>query len=194
MPTLKHPFQTDPNKPPELQPPVPFTQGLIEVYTGDGKGKSTCAFGVALRAVGHGLRVYCGLFMKGAQEYGEFNSARYLPGVVLERHGTDRLVDFKNVTDQDRAEATAALDSARGAMLSGDFHVVILDEINVAVRWKLLDAEQLFDFVAQKPPAVELHPDRPLRASAAHRDGRLGDRDGAGETPIREGHPQPPGH
>ena len=68
---IKHPFQSDPEKPPELQAPVPFEHGLVSVYYGNGKGKTSSAIGVAVRAAGHGLRVLFLQFMKGDERYGE---------------------------------------------------------------------------------------------------------------------------
>jgi cob(I)alamin adenosyltransferase len=153
---MRHPFQEDPDRPPTLQPPVSFTQGLVQIYTGNGKGKSTAAMGLALRAVGHGLRVYAALFLKGDMRYGEFEAVKHLPNVTLARFGPDYLVDMLNVKEEEKALARQALDQARAAMLSGNYDLVILDEINVAVAWKLLDVEAVASLIQERPAAVEL--------------------------------------
>src|SRR5712692_2093504 len=98
----KHPFQPDSSRPPELQDPSFFRLGLVHVITGNGKGKTTAAFGLGLRAVGHGLRVYAAQFMKGDQRYGEFLSVQYLPNFRLERFGTGGLVDMNSPSEADR--------------------------------------------------------------------------------------------
>lgn len=154
--TIRHPFQTDPAKPPALQDPAPFDMGLVQVITGGGKGKTTAAFGLGLRAVGHGLRVHAIQFMKGDTRYGEFTSVQYLPNFTLERFGSGGLVDMNNPSDHDRAEARRGLQAARDAMRSGSYEVVILDEINVAVSWKLVPVEEVLDLIRDKPADVEL--------------------------------------
>lgn len=151
-----HPFQPDASKPPILQDPSFFTLGLVHVITGNGKGKTTAAFGLGLRAVGHGLRVYAVQFMKGDQRYGEFLSVGYLPNFHLERFGTGGLVDMNNPSEEDKAQAQRGLTAARRAMLSADYDVIILDEINVAASWKLIAVEDVLELVRAKPPAVEL--------------------------------------
>lgn len=153
---MKHPFQEDPHAPPVLQPPQPFSQGLVQIYTGSGKGKSTAAMGLALRAVGHGLRVYAALFLKGDTRYGEFEAAKFLPNFTLARFGPGHLVDMLNVKDEERAAAQEAFAESRQALLSGKYDVVILDEINVAVAWKLIDVEQVLALIQERPPNVEL--------------------------------------
>ncbi|HEY8477529.1 MAG TPA: cob(I)yrinic acid a,c-diamide adenosyltransferase [Chloroflexota bacterium] len=156
MGTFKHPFQEDPEKPPVLQPPQPFTQGLVEVYTGDGKGKTTAAFGVALRAIGRGLRVHAILFMKGDADYGEFAVDGLLPNFTIERFGAPGLMDMNNPRPEDIAEARRALARAREVLESGTCDILILDEINVAVSWKLLSVDDVLDLIAKKPANVEL--------------------------------------
>src|SRR5437667_5661588 len=152
----RHPFQTDPSGPPELQDPAFFTQGLVHVITGNGKGKTTAAFGLGLRAVGHGLRVHAVQFMKGDQRYGEFLAIQSLPGFTMERFGTGGLIDMHQPSEADKAEAARGLARAREAMLSGAYDVLILDEINVAVSWKLIPLDDLLALLRDKPKAVEL--------------------------------------
>ncbi|HEY3118011.1 MAG TPA: cob(I)yrinic acid a,c-diamide adenosyltransferase [Chloroflexota bacterium] len=151
-----HPYQPDPAGPPILQDPGRFPLGLVHVITGNGKGKTTAAFGLGLRAVGHGLRVHAIQFMKGDQRYGEFLAIQSLPGFTMERFGTGGLIDMHQPSEADKVEAARGLARAREAMLSGDYDVLILDEINVAVSWKVLPLNDLVALIADKPEAVEL--------------------------------------
>ncbi len=152
----RHPFQSDPSGPPELQDPSFFTLGLVHVITGNGKGKTSAAFGMGLRAVGHGLRVYAAQFMKGDERYGEFLSVQYLPNFKLERFGAGGLIDMHDPAEADKTEAARGIAAARNAMLSGDYDVIILDEVNVVVAWKLAPLEDLLGLVSEKPASVEL--------------------------------------
>ena len=131
-------------------------QGLIQVYTGNGKGKTTAALGIALRAVGHGLGVFIVFFMKGSPRYGEQKTLALLPGVTFERTGRLRHVDRRNVTEKDRAEARRALAAAHQAMLSGNYQVIVLDEVNVALSWGLIELEEVVKLIDDKPKGVEL--------------------------------------
>lgn len=151
-----HPFQPDPAGPPVLQDPARFPLGLIHVITGNGKGKTTAAFGLGLRAVGHGLRVHAIQFMKGDQRYGEFLAIQSLPGFTMERFGTGGLIDMNQPSEADQAEAARGLARAREAMLSGAYDVLILDEINVAVSWKVVPLDDLLALIQDRPEAVEL--------------------------------------
>jgi cob(I)alamin adenosyltransferase len=152
---FQHPFQPDPEKPPILQDPKKFTQGLVQVYTGNGKGKSTAAFGTAMRAIGTGFRVAIVCFMKGDQRYGEQNIPD-LPNLLIENFGPAYLVDMKNISAEEKAQGRAALDRARELMLGGEYDVIVLDEANVAVSWHLIEIDDLLDLVSQRPSDVEL--------------------------------------
>jgi cob(I)alamin adenosyltransferase len=132
------------------------TKGLVEVFTGDGKGKTSAALGTALRAVGHGLRVYIVFFMKGEFPYGEQKTLATLSNITFERFGSERFVDPANIKPEEKEEASKALDAARKAMLSLNYDVVILDEVNVAASWKLIDVEEVVKLINAKPENVEL--------------------------------------
>ena len=131
-------------------------RGLVMVVTGDGKGKTTSALGQALRALGHGYRVAMFQFMKG-RKYGELLAAeRHLPGLVIRLCGLDSFVMRDRPAPVDMEMAREGFAQARQAVLSGDFDMVILDEINVAVDFKLIPLKDVLDLVAEKPPALDL--------------------------------------
>jgi len=131
--------------------------GYIQVYTGNGKGKTTAALGLALRAAGHGMKTYFGQFLKG-QHYGELTAVERLsPFIRIERFGRE---GFLHVTeepdDEDIRRAREGLRKCREAMLSGDFQIIVLDEVNTAVLLKVLTAQDVLDVLAEKPDGVEL--------------------------------------
>jgi cob(I)alamin adenosyltransferase len=138
-------------------PDTNWSRGHIQLYTGDGKGKTTMALGLALRAAGHGLRTYIGQFMK-ALPSGERQAAARLGGLVtIETYGSGH---WQTRPDQpDPAEVARARDGlarARQAMLSGRYRIVVLDEVNVAIFFHLLTVEEVLAFLRAKPEAVEL--------------------------------------
>jgi cob(I)alamin adenosyltransferase len=134
-----------------------LARGLIQVYTGDGKGKTTCALGLALRAVGHGLRVYMVQFMKG-RETGEAKVAadRLAPDMTLRYFGRPGLVNLKAPAPEDLALIREAWDLARQVILAGEHGLVILDEINLALTFNLLPQEEVFQVLRDRPPWVEV--------------------------------------
>ena len=131
-------------------------RGLVIVITGDGKGKTTSAFGQALRAVGQGYRVYIMQFMKG-RNYGELMAARRcLPSLTIRRSGLDSFVMRGSPAPVDIELARKGFASAKKAIASGRYDMVILDEINVAVDFKLIDLAELVDLINKKPPGLDL--------------------------------------
>jgi len=131
-------------------------RGLVQVYTGNGKGKTTAAFGQALRAVGQGFRVCVIQFMKG-RKYGEFLAAeRCLPNLTIHLSGLDSFVMRDNPEPVDIELARRGLAMAREAISSGNYDMVILDEINVAVDFKLIPRDEVIDVIRNKPVAVDL--------------------------------------
>ncbi len=134
----------------------PFKRGLIQIFTGDGKGKTTAALGVMLRALGHGLRVCIVAFMKGGYPYGEWEVLSKLPNVQIARFGSETFTDPSNVKPEEKEQAKQALATAREAMLSGDYDLVVLDEVNIAVAWKLVELDEVVKFIHDKPQNVEL--------------------------------------
>ena len=134
----------------------PFEKGLVQVFTGDGKGKTSAALGIVLRALGHGLRVYIAFFMKGDYPYGERNILSGLSNVQFSSFGSMEFVDPKNIKPEDKERAGQALASSRQAMLSGNYDLVVLDEVNVAVDWKLVDLDEVVRLIEDKPANIDL--------------------------------------
>lgn len=132
-------------------------KGLIQVYTGNSKGKSTAAFGLALRAVGHGYHVYIIQFMKGSGYCGELEGFKRLaPECKTEQFGLPGWVKKGAAKLEDIREAKQALQSAEELMLSGEWDVIVLDEINNAMWFELLTVEEVMAFLSRKPEHVEL--------------------------------------
>lgn len=136
--------------------PSPWARGLVHIYTGDGKGKTTAALGLVLRALGHGLAVHIIHFMKGDTRYGEQATLAQLTGVSVERFGLPTLCDPKHPTPEERQQAHRALEAAQQAIMGGGYNVVVLDEINVALAFGLIPLEPVLALVCNKPPRVEL--------------------------------------
>jgi len=134
----------------------PFGQGLVEVFTGNGKGKTSAALGTAIRALGHNLRVYIIFFMKGRYPYGEREILSRLPNIGFSVFGEDYFVDKDNIKPEEKEDAREALNKAREVINSGNYDVVILDEINVAAGWNLLDTDDVLQLIENKPKNVEL--------------------------------------
>ncbi|MGI9951791.1 cob(I)yrinic acid a,c-diamide adenosyltransferase [Moorellaceae bacterium AZ2] len=131
-------------------------KGLILVYTGDGKGKTTAALGLALRAVGQGQRVLIIQFMKGSPQYGEIKAAAYLPGLTVVQKGLPTFVKKGDPAPEDIRLAREGLELAKQAVTSREYDLVILDEINVAVDYGLLSEEDVLALMAAKPEGVSL--------------------------------------
>ncbi|OHE32516.1 MAG: hypothetical protein A3J94_01880, partial [Syntrophus sp. RIFOXYC2_FULL_54_9] len=124
-----------------------YRKGLVQVYTGNGKGKTTAAFGQALRAVGQGYRGCIIQFMKG-RKYGEFLTAeKHLPNLTIHLSGLDSFVMRANPAPLDIELARRGLDLARQAIASGDYDMVILDELNVAADFRLIPLDDVLDLI-----------------------------------------------
>lgn len=133
-------------------------RGLVHIYTGDGKGKTTTALGVALRALGWGLRVMMVQFVKGYQNLGEIKFAN-------ERHENFNIRQFALDVSRDiseekvasrRREAEVAMSFAESVVLSGDYDLIILDELSVAVHYGLIGVDRVLDLIHNKPVHTEL--------------------------------------
>jgi cob(I)alamin adenosyltransferase len=132
-----------------------LSKGYVQLYTGDGKGKTTAALGLALRASGRGLRTYIGQFMKG-QQYGELDAMRDHPLITIEQYGDVRCIHRDEVTPEHVAQAHRGLERARDAMGSGEYDIVVLDEVSVAIWFGLLTVHEVLAFLDQRPEHVEV--------------------------------------
>jgi cob(I)alamin adenosyltransferase len=126
------------------------------VYTGDGKGKTTAALGLGLRAAGHGYNVVMVQFMKGNLVYGEQKAARSLPGFEIRQFGRRAFVDRDHPAKIDKDWARKGLAFARKVLTDGKHDVVILDELNVALDWKLVTLEDVLGLIRDRAPRTEL--------------------------------------
>lgn len=132
-------------------------QGFIQVYTGSGKGKTTAALGLAFRAVGRGMRVCMVQFIKGGGQYGEHIAAeRLFPELTIHQTGRDNWIFRDRLDPDDIRIAAEALELARLALVGGAYDLVILDEINGAAWFGLIDVEEILSLIDSKPPHVEL--------------------------------------
>ena len=132
--------------------------GLVIVHTGDGKGKTTAALGLALRAFGAGLRVLILQFIKGKKKSGELNALEVLknfsPTIEIKQCGLG-FITKENLAEQKKS-ARAAIELAQEEILSGAWDLIILDEINYAVRFGLLDAADILELIKIRPPQMHL--------------------------------------
>lgn len=135
------------------------TRGLVIVYTGDGKGKTTAALGMCIRAVGYDWKVCIIQFIKGSWKYGEIKGITKLaPNVEFYRKGKGfvGIIDDKLPLEEHQKAAREALEFTREKIHSGKYNLVILDEINVALNLKLLKLEDVKDLILNKPAQLHL--------------------------------------
>ncbi|MGM0365220.1 MAG: cob(I)yrinic acid a,c-diamide adenosyltransferase [Actinomycetota bacterium] len=129
-------------------------KGLVLVNTGDGKGKTTAAFGLALRAAGHNLRVLILQFIKGPWVSGEVKACRSIPHIVIKQLGSG-FIKFKDgrpdIDQKLIEEAEKAIAYAKEEIGAGKYDLIILDEINNMVDYGLVDADKLVDIIEKKP-------------------------------------------
>ncbi|MDI6890422.1 MAG: cob(I)yrinic acid a,c-diamide adenosyltransferase [Thermodesulfovibrionales bacterium] len=133
--------------------------GLVVVITGHGKGKTTSALGMALRAVGHGMRVCIIHFMKGDMYSGEIDGVKRLaPNIELHLTGKGFCGLYGNTYpyEEHRANAQEAIRLAKEKLFSGNFDILILDEINNALKLRLVDLPQMLELIENKPPLMHL--------------------------------------
>ncbi|MBU6996315.1 MAG: cob(I)yrinic acid a,c-diamide adenosyltransferase [Theionarchaea archaeon] len=131
-------------------------KGMIHVYTGNGKGKTTAALGLAMRAAGHGLKVYMIQFMKGRINYGELETANQIPNFEIKQVGRPDFVSKENPDPEDIRLAQEGLEHARAIIYSGHYDMVILDEINVAMDFNLVPHDVVYALLKEKPETVEI--------------------------------------
>lgn len=132
-------------------------RGQVQVYTGKGKGKTTAALGLAVRAAGHGLRTVIIQFMKGWIDYGELKGVKMLePYVEIHQAGRDTFVNRKNPDPEDIRLAREGWELAKNLIGEMKADIFVLDEINCAMDFGLLPVEEVADFLRKKPDGIEL--------------------------------------
>ncbi len=130
--------------------------GLVQVYTGNGKGKTSAAFGAALRAVGRGFRVHIIQFIKGGFDYGELYSVKYLPNLKLTAFGRGRFITESQPPKEDVQLAREGFELAKQTISGGEYDIVVLDEINVVMHLKMIGVDEVVELIKNKPKHVEL--------------------------------------
>ena len=147
---------------------MPLSEGLVQVYTGDGKGKTTAALGLAMRAVGHDLRVCFIQFAKSERDRGERRTAQRLsPDLEMHAFAAPRWGDPHKApagtpwwllppSEEDRSQAQEGIVFACRAVTEGDYDVVILDEIFAVLTHGLVSLDQVLDLLSSRPTTVEL--------------------------------------
>jgi len=132
-------------------------KGLVQVYTGNGKGKTTAALGLAFRAVGHGMKVLMVQFMKGNVQRGELESAKKLsPNLTFKQVGRETFISKPNPDPKDLQLAQEGFSIAKRAIQDKEYDIVILDEINLAIDYGLIPLNDLLQIIDSKPDTVEL--------------------------------------
>ena len=130
--------------------------GLVHVYTGNGKGKTTAAMGLAFRAVGRGLNVIMLQFLKPPKGYGEHMAAEMLPGFTIEPMGSDHMCGREVTKEQDLEDTRRGLARAEEVLTSGEYDLVILDEAINSIRLGLLTPQTLIELLERRAPNTEV--------------------------------------
>lgn len=134
-------------------------RGIVIVYTGRGKGKTTAALGIVLRAVGHGYRVCMIQFIKGEWHYGELTSSKRLEPefeMIAAGKGFVGIIDDDHPIEDHQQAASHALELAKEKLASGEYDVLILDEINYAVKLNLITVQDVLDLISSRPDRTTL--------------------------------------
>ena len=145
----------------ELINPNWAKHGYIQVYTGDGKGKTTASLGLAMRALGRCWKVLIIMFMKGGDDYGVLNSFRNLSpeiakNLTIIQAGADRIVYQNNKTDADISIVKEGWELAKRVIKNDEYNLVILDEANIAIDMGFIDLDEMIDVLKNKPEEMEI--------------------------------------
>ncbi|WP_373531342.1 cob(I)yrinic acid a,c-diamide adenosyltransferase [Vampirovibrio sp.] len=145
----------------DLYNPEFSERGYIQIYTGDGKGKTTASLGLTFRALGRGWNVLLVLFTKGGTDYGELFSARQLSPqlskqLTIVQAGLDRIIFSHNMKPEDAQEITNGWEIVKRAAFSGKYQMIVMDEVNIAIDLGLIPLQEMKDLLGEKPPALEL--------------------------------------
>lgn len=129
-------------------------KGYVHVYTGNGKGKTTAALGLAVRAVSAGKKVFFGQFIKG-MEYSELKSQEFIPNFKIQQFGRDCFIE-KDPTAEDIKLARDGLKECREILAKGEYDLVVLDELNIAIYYKLFSVEEAIEAIENRASHVEV--------------------------------------
>ena len=135
--------------------------GYIQVYTGDGKGKTTASLGLAMRALGRCWKVLIIMFTKGGNDYGELNSFKNLSpeisnNLTIIQAGLDRIVYSDNQNESDATEIKKGWQIAKDAIKNDEYNLIILDEANIAIDLGLIDINEVIEVLKNKPDEMEI--------------------------------------
>ena len=135
--------------------------GYIQVYTGDGKGKTTASLGLAMRALGRCWKVLIIMFMKGGDDYGELNSFRNLSpeiarNLTIIQAGSDKIVYQNNKTENDENIVKEGWELAKKAIKNDEYNLIILDEANIAIDMGFIDLQEMLAVLKSKPEDMEI--------------------------------------
>ncbi|MCK5311763.1 MAG: cob(I)yrinic acid a,c-diamide adenosyltransferase [Desulfobacteraceae bacterium] len=130
-------------------------KGYIHIYTGAGKGKTTAALGLALRAAGHGYKTYIGQFMKGSH-YGELNSLKNIKEIDVEQFGGEKCITLQEVNEKHKELARNGLARIKEILAKNEYQIVILDEICVTIWFGLIAEREVIEVLNSKPFGVEI--------------------------------------
>ena len=130
-------------------------KGYIQIYTGNGKGKTTAALGLALRASAYGKKIFIGQFVKG-MKYGELESIKkFSDTITLKQFGRDCFI-FNDPEPEDIEAARKGWDEVNAILIENNIDILILDEIGIAIHYKLISTQEVIDFIKRKPTEMEL--------------------------------------
>lgn len=135
--------------------------GYIQVYTGNGKGKTTASLGLCMRALGRNWKVLLVMFTKGGSNYGELISFKKLSpeindNLTIVQAGLDRIVYSDNITDNDEIEIKNGWKIVKEAIRTNSYNLIIMDEVNIAIDLKILDVNEVVETLKNKPEEMEI--------------------------------------
>lgn len=135
--------------------------GYIQVYTGDGKGKTTASLGLAMRALGRDWKVLIVMFTKGGNDYGELNSFRQLSDKIADnltivQAGLDRVIYKSNECEQDHKKIKKGWNLVKKAVKNDEYQLIIMDEANIAIDMGILDVDEVVKVLKSKPDEMEI--------------------------------------
>ena len=131
-----------------------MSKGQIHIYTGNGKGKTTAALGLSLRTICAGKKVFFGQFIKG-MDYSELKAVEYLPGFEMQQFGRDCFI-YNEPKEEDILAAKKGLKVCKEIIKTGDYDLVVLDELNIALYYKLFSLEEVIEMLKHRAEKVEI--------------------------------------